>query len=199
MRRVAAGRVVNAGDFATSVSVSRDWMLRFLFRKKNWGRAGGGRGVDARGPSRRGERGRGGGVRRARRDTGQDGRHPAGRGAGRVKRGDARARRYVVPCINTAVGRTCTSVSSRLDVVGNKQVEFFSFFHKKKTRVSMVRVSASTPLIRVRRAEEMPAPGAVGAARAAGRRPRLHAARVGTAEDVRACASRVAGASRLAR
>ena len=47
MRRVAAGRVVNAGDFATSVSglVSRDWMLRFLFRKKNW--ALGARGVAA--------------------------------------------------------------------------------------------------------------------------------------------------------
>ena len=47
MRRVAAGRVVNAGDFATSVSVSRDWMLRFLFRKKNWRSGAGGRGVDA--------------------------------------------------------------------------------------------------------------------------------------------------------
>ena len=64
-------------------------------QEKLGARRAGGRGVDARGPSRRGERGRGGGVRRARRDTGQDGRHPAGRGAGRVKRGDARARRYV--------------------------------------------------------------------------------------------------------
>jgi len=43
MRRVAAGRVVNAGDF--SDTVSRDWMLRFLFRKKNW--ALGARGVAA--------------------------------------------------------------------------------------------------------------------------------------------------------
>ena len=40
----------------------------------------------------------------------------------------------------------------------------------------------------------MPAPGAVAAARAA-EAALLHAARVGTAEDVRACASRVAGSS----
>jgi ankyrin repeat protein len=44
----------------------------------------------------------------------------------------------------------------------------------------------------VRRAEETP--GAVAAARAA-EAALLHAARVGTAEDVRACASRVAGSS----
>ena len=55
-------------------------------------------------------------------------------------------------------------------------------------------MSRSVSLIRVRRAEYMPAPGAVAAARAA-EAALLHAARVGTAEDVRACASRVAGSS----
>jgi hypothetical protein len=58
----------------------------FPVPEKNLGASAGRRGVDARGPPRGGERGRGRGVRRARRDPGQNGRHPAGRGAGRVTR-----------------------------------------------------------------------------------------------------------------
>ena len=75
-RRRARGERGRLRDFRVGFSFARLDASVPVPQEKLGARRAGGRGVDKSGPSRRGERGRGGGVRRARRDTGQDGRHP---------------------------------------------------------------------------------------------------------------------------